>query len=176
MYSSHGVFMTLREFYDTEVVDRENYTDEEYRNILKESGYNPNSWNMLCIWVTPDPEIAKSYMPSKHEGGVHVVDTSEGLVLYSFNDGDEGYLYIDHKPSVVVTRENFIEWFFFDEDLSDIISKAALKFDLIQSGEFIITAQELLDSCGSIPEHIVENPRMYPKDRDVEGSECILIY
>ena len=171
-YNSHGSFTTVKELYDLEVLDRENYTHDEVQKIFWRSGLEFNK-NFKCIWVTSDKKIAESYRDDLSLDVVEV-NTSKGVVLFEFDDGDNGFLYVEAEPKLInIRRGNFINWFFSDEEITVATTKSDLMSDLIGLGECIISAQDLLDNCGYIPKAIVENPQDYP-DYEVSGSECLM--
>jgi len=72
-----------------------------------------------------------------------------------------------------IDRTKFIDYMLSDEE-DRKYATAELKDSLKMSGEFIVTATELLDRCASIPVELLEN---YDGTAEyVDGSECELIY
>ena len=174
-YNSHGEFMTVREFINLEVHDRSNYTLSTAIQILASYGYDVEDYGVLnCIWVTPSEKVAKSYSKEPHPTAVEITIKKEGVLLHLFDDGDTGVLYISNKPKLKVTRGDFFDWYFSDMNLGSIVSTSELKSDLIGAGEFIITADELFDGCGHIPEDIVLNKEYYPTEHEAEPQDCIM--
>lgn len=70
-----------------------------------------------------------------------------------------------------INRNKFIDWIDEDQMTSSLDD---LKYDLKHGGEFIITAQGLLDVCVEVPVYLIENYIGFSEY--VMGSECILIY
>jgi len=71
-----------------------------------------------------------------------------------------------------LNRKTFIEWVASDNpDL--LTSLSAIKDDLIKGGEYILTAQDVLDTYNEIPSHLFSPPT---EEEFVSGFESKLYY
>jgi hypothetical protein len=70
-----------------------------------------------------------------------------------------------------LSRTKFINWIctscFFEREGSRI------KDDLIKGSEFIVTAQDLLDSVDNVPAHLIDEE---VDTRYVRNDQCVLYY
>jgi hypothetical protein len=168
-YTSHNVFITVREMVAIEVEDRNNYSLPELVKSFNDSNILMN-YDDMCIWVTKDKKIGSAYFE---------IDASNGVIIEGTDDGDGGVLFVDNPTSYIheptkklkILRKDFIEWYFGDCSVHDFIPMGILQGDLVGGGEFILTAQELLDQCEYIPKSIVYNPEDYPENYRPTGSE-----
>lgn len=70
-----------------------------------------------------------------------------------------------------VTSTAFIDWYFSDNSDIDIIGQRIIN-DLMTDGKVTLTARQLFDECGYIPQYICENPN---GDDEYEPSEIEFI-
>ena len=174
-YNSHGEFMTVGTFIDLEVLDRKNMDMRTVEVAFREAGIQLNN-NDMCIWVTQDVMVAASYSDA---GEVNTVDVSDGTIIEGTDDGDSGFLFVqrpvppkaEEPKKLKILREDFINWYFADETIGVACKRIDLMESLTQSGEFIVSAQDLLDGCGYIPKDITFNKEDYPEDYEPAGSE-----
>lgn len=61
------------------------------------------------------------------------------------------------QPKVLlINRENFLDWYFDPEMCKGFFKDQKVYEGLLRKGEFRITAQDLLDNVGYLPEGVVE--------------------
>ena len=61
------------------------------------------------------------------------------------------------KKTLLINKEIFLDWY-FDEDAREEFFRTFDVIDALNSdGVFTITAESILDSCGYIPKHVVED-------------------
>ncbi len=105
--------MSLKQFIETEVKERGNYTLADVQNWMRR--YNI-SGNDLAIWVSPKKWVANRYnLPASEWDEAEKVPESEmnvyeirgdgGFVIPESDDGEEGYLFVFKKPLNPVVRE-----------------------------------------------------------------------
>jgi uncharacterized protein YifE (UPF0438 family) len=59
------------------------------------------------------------------------------------------------KPVLLIDRKKFLTWFFDDyEAKCDFFKDNGVLKALVKQGKFTITAEDILEQCGYIPEHI----------------------
>jgi len=120
-YNSHGYFMTIKDLYNIEVIERENYSDEYFKSIM--NNYNLN-FDDNCIWVTDNIKNVISYiLPASYYNEIMSSETydelnnivkkdtgsdisnlnifeyteKDGIIIKEFDDGDNGYLLVLKK-------------------------------------------------------------------------------
>ena len=54
-----------------------------------------------------------------------------------------------------VTKSAFLDWYFSDLDIAESVSNRVIA-DLKRDGKSTLTARELFDECGYIPQYICE--------------------
>ena len=78
-----------------------------------------------------------------------------------------------------VNNSKFINWYFTDKDDYMTIAGEIVN-QLLFDGSATTTTQELMDSCGYIPKHIVENNEECVLLQDADGEyqpcDCKLIF
>lgn len=109
-YSSHGNPCRWSEIRELEVVERGNYTDEDFNKWEKKYGIVQND---MAIWVTPDRRIALTYadiaanydkilnLPEEaldsyedEMGGLERFYPTDGFIVSESDDGDKGYIMV----------------------------------------------------------------------------------
>lgn len=97
--------MSLSEFIELEVKDRQNYSRSEVNVWIRKYGLDGSS---RLLWVSPKPYIAARYEMSvedwddaeriynknKEEFGVLEVKGSDGFIIKESGDGDDGFLFV----------------------------------------------------------------------------------
>lgn len=61
------------------------------------------------------------------------------------------------KKRLLIDRDKFFEWYFDHDTATDFFYTHNVKSSLASFGKFNIKATELLDSCGYIPQQVVED-------------------
>ena len=67
------------------------------------------------------------------------------------------------KKTLLIDRELFCDWFFDPDIIKDFVSDHKIIEELIKTGKFTITADQLLSSSGYLPSHVA-----------LEGQEVVL--
>jgi len=123
-YNSHGTTMSLSEFYEIEIEERENYTEEEFDQWLENYDILPlNIKDSECIWVVKNlkdvyqyilpasyynrlqsaktqKDIEKLFIEEYGDGGLDAMNeyviysSNEGVLIEESDDGDGGFLFI----------------------------------------------------------------------------------
>ena len=97
--------ITLNEFIETEVNDRENYEIDEVNNWIKKYKISTNDY---LIWVSTKPHIAARYeMPASdwdnceeiynnnpEDYYINTIKSDDGILISESDDGDDGFLFI----------------------------------------------------------------------------------
>ena len=61
------------------------------------------------------------------------------------------------KKTLLINRETFLDWYFDEDTRQDFFKNFDVLDSLNSQGTFTITADSILDSCGYIPDHVVED-------------------
>lgn len=104
-WNSHGRWMTMRDFIEIEVEDRQNYTLSEIRNWMRKYLLTLDT---DVIWVTKEQWQANRYNLSAddweraheievNEDDVHEISDEEGFIIEESDDGDDGYLFVSRR-------------------------------------------------------------------------------
>lgn len=84
---------------------------------------------------------------------------------------------MENKKVLLIDRKVFLEWFFSDDIAKDFFYTQDVLSALINEGEFIITAEEVLDGCGYIPLWVVlESERDSVKTLDDDSEDVDTSY
>lgn len=67
------------------------------------------------------------------------------------------------NKTLLIDRESFCDWFFDQDIIEDFVSNYEVIQELIKTGKFTITANELISGAGYLPIHVA-----------AEGQELIL--
>ncbi|MFX1453809.1 MAG: hypothetical protein ACFFDB_00405 [Promethearchaeota archaeon] len=89
-YNTHGEFYSLKEFYEIEIKQRNNYSIEELLEWMIKYSLTPEA---RVIWVTPKIEVALSYEPGIKKKNLIEYSSEDGNIIVESNDGNDGYLF-----------------------------------------------------------------------------------
>uniref|UniRef100_A0A6M3XIG7 Defence against restriction A C-terminal domain-containing protein n=1 Tax=viral metagenome TaxID=1070528 RepID=A0A6M3XIG7_9ZZZZ len=114
--STEPVFgkMTMKQFIETEIKERGNYTHAEVQNWIRKYNISEND---LAIWVSPKKWVANRYnllaeewdkaeKVPESEMSVYEIKGNEGFIIPESDDGDEGYLFVFKRIMNHVIRES----------------------------------------------------------------------
>ena len=90
-WSSHGKYMTMQEFIDIEVMERDNYT---YVEIRKQMDIYGIEFSTPVIWVTDRETCDKLYCrsPDGQELAYSPIKIKNVQIIKEITDGDNGFL------------------------------------------------------------------------------------
>lgn len=97
--------MTINDFIEIEVKERNNYDVDEVNNWIKKYNITEDS---ILIWVTKKPHIAASYQMNASDWdnaeeiynknpnnyNVQTIKSNKGFLIPESNDGNEGFIFI----------------------------------------------------------------------------------
>jgi len=103
-YTTSGP-MTMDDFIDIEVEERENYDLDDVNEWIEKYDIKSND---DIIWVALEPHIAARYQMNggdwdnakevydgnPHDFDVKVIDSSKGFLIPETDDGDEGFIFV----------------------------------------------------------------------------------
>ncbi len=106
--------MTMKQFIETEVMERGNYTTADVQDWMRK--YNL-SMNDLAVWVSPLKWVANRYnllaeewdkarFIPESEMNVYEIKGNEGFIIPESDDGDEGYLFVFKEVMNHMIRES----------------------------------------------------------------------
>lgn len=104
-YYTTSDVMTIDDFIEIEVDERENYDIEDVNEWIEK--YNIDS-NSKIIWVALEPHIAaryqmlaedwdnaeKIYKENPHDYDVEIIDSNDGFLIPETDDGDLGFIFV----------------------------------------------------------------------------------
>lgn len=79
----------------------------------------------------------------------------------------------DNKKVLLINKESFLHWYFDQDIIEDFFHRHGVFQSLLKDGKFELTAEELLDGVGYLPEQVVEEGQdpILDDDEEVEMSE-----
>ena len=106
-YYTTSIPMTINDFIEIEVEDRENYDIDDVNEWIDKYNINPNT---EMIWVAEEPYIAaryemnaedwdnaeQIYNENPNDFNVEIINSNEGFLIPETDDGDGGFIFVFH--------------------------------------------------------------------------------